>query len=53
MTTTLKLHDGRIVTVEQTMTTLTAQVDGGEKKPITSDQYMRLVMAGTPVGSVG
>jgi hypothetical protein len=53
MTTTLKLFDGRTVTVEQTITGITAQVDGGEKKAISSEQYMGLIMAGTPVGSVG
>ena len=45
MKTTLKLFDGRKVTVEQTMTGITAQVDGEEPKPITSDQYMKLVAA--------
>lgn len=48
MKTTLKLFDGRRVTVEQTMTGITAQVDGEEPKPITSDKYMQLVMASTP-----
>lgn len=45
MKTTLKLFDGRKVTIEQTMTGITAQVDGGEPKPITSEQYMKLVSA--------
>lgn len=45
MKTTLRLHDGRKVTVEQTMTGITAQVDGEEPKPITSEDHMRLVMA--------
>ena len=48
MKTKLKLFDGRKVTIEQTMTTITAQVDGGERKPITSEKYMQLIMAGTP-----
>ena len=52
MTTRLKLHDGRKVTVEQSMTGITAQVDGGEKKPITSQVYMSLVLAGTPIGDI-
>ena len=45
MKTTLRLYDGRRVTVEQTMTGITAQVDGEEPKRITSDQYMQLVAA--------
>lgn len=45
MKTTLRLYDGRRVTVEQTMTGITAQVDGEEPKPITSEQYMQLVAA--------
>ena len=45
MKTTLRLYDGRRVTVEQTMTGITAQVDGEEPKPITSEQYMQLVSA--------
>jgi len=43
MKTTLRLYDGRRVTVEQTMTGITAQVDGEEPEPITSEQYMKLV----------
>ena len=45
MKTTLKLFDGRKVTVEQTMTGIYAQVDGGEPMPITSEKYMKLVAA--------
>lgn len=45
MKTTLKLFDGCKVTIEQTMTGITAQVDGEEPKRITSDQYMQLVSA--------
>lgn len=45
MTTTMKLYDGRKVTVEQTMTSLFAQVDGGERKAITSEKYMQLIAA--------
>lgn len=45
MKTTLKLFDGRRVTVEQTMTGITAQVDGEEPKRITSEKYMKLVAA--------
>lgn len=45
MKTTLRIYDGRRVTIEQTMTSITAQVDGEEPKPITSDQYMKLVAA--------
>jgi len=52
MVTRLKLHDGRKVAVEQTMTGITARVDGGEPKPITSQVYMSLVMAGTPIGDI-
>ena len=48
MTTTLRLYDGRKVTVEQTMTGIYASVDGGEPKRITSEEHMRLVMASTP-----
>ena len=49
MTTRLKLWDGRKVTVEQTMTAIRAQFDGEpEPKAITSEQYMRLVLCGTP-----
>ena len=48
MTTTLRLYDGRRVTVEQTMTGIYAQVDGEEPKPITSEKYMQLIMASTP-----
>lgn len=49
MKTRLKLFDGRKVTIEQTMTGITAQVDGGEKKSISSTEYMGLIMAGTPM----
>ena len=45
MKTTLKLYDGRKVTVEQTMTGIYASVEGGERKPITSETYMKLVAA--------
>jgi hypothetical protein len=45
MKATLKLFDGRRVTVEQTMTGITAQVEGGERKSISSEQYMKLVTA--------
>jgi hypothetical protein len=49
MTTRLKLWDGRKVTVEQTMTGIMAHYDGEpEPKAISSTEYMRLVMAGTP-----
>ena len=52
MKTRLKLYDGRRVTVEQTMCAIKAQFEGEEPKAITSSQYMGLIMAGTPVGSV-
>jgi hypothetical protein len=45
MKTTLKLFDGRKVTIEQTMTGIYASVEGGERKPITSEKYMQLVLA--------
>lgn len=45
MKTTLRLYDGRRVTVEQTMTGIYASVEGGERKPISSEQYMKLVAA--------
>lgn len=48
MKTTLRLYDGRKVTVEQTMTAIIAQVDGGERKTITTEKYMQLIMASTP-----
>jgi len=49
MKTVLKLYDGRKVTVEQTITAITAHYEGEpEPRAITSEQYMRLVMAGTP-----
>ena len=48
MKTTLRLYDGRKATVEQTMTGITVQVDGGEPRRITSEEHMRLVMASTP-----
>ena len=48
MKMTLRLYDGRRVTVEQTMTGITAQVDGEEPKPITSGKYMQLIMTSTP-----
>ena len=38
--------DGKIVTVEQTITGYTAQVEGSEKKRISSTQYMGLVLNG-------
>ncbi len=45
MTTTLRLYDGRKVTVEQTMTGIYASVEGGEQEPvrITTEKYMQLV----------
>ena len=47
MVTRFKLWDGRKVTVEQTMTGYEAQYDGeSEKKRITSQDYMRLVLTG-------
>ena len=49
MKTRLKLFDGRKVTIEQSMTGITACVDGGKPKAITSTEYMGLIMAGTPV----
>ncbi len=49
---TLKLLDGRRVTIEQTITAITAHYDGEpEPRAISSEQYMRLVMAGVPVGT--
>lgn len=47
MKTTLKLFDGRKVTVEQTMTGIYASVEEGEQEPvrISSEQYMKLVAA--------
>ena len=45
MTTTLKLFDGRKVTIEQTMTGITANVEGEAPKRITSEDHMQLVMA--------
>lgn len=47
MTTTLRLYDGRKVTVEQTMTGIYASVEGGEQEPvrITTEKYMQLVAA--------
>ena len=45
MTTRFKLGDGRKVTVEQTVTGITAQTEGeSEKRRITSQDYMRLVL---------
>ena len=50
MKMTLRLYDGRRVTVEQTMTGIYASVEGGEQEPvcISSEKYMQLIMAGTP-----
>lgn len=50
MKTTLRLYDGRRVTVEQTMTGIYASVDGGEQEPvcISSEKYMQLILASTP-----
>ena len=48
MTTRLKLFDGRKVTVEQTMTRITVQEDGGEPRDINSREYMGLIMSSTP-----
>ena len=45
MTPTLRLYDGRKVTVEQTMTGIYASVEGGERKAITSEKYMQLIAA--------
>lgn len=49
MVTRFKLWDGRKVTVEQTMTGYEAQYDGEEKKRITSNDYMRIVITGNIV----
>ena len=47
MVTRFKLWDGRKVTVEQTMTGYVAQNEGeSEKRRITSQDYMRLVLTG-------
>jgi len=50
MKTTLRLYDGRRVTVEQTMTGIYASVEGGKQEPvcISSEKYMQLIMASTP-----
>lgn len=50
MTVRFKTWDGKKVTVETTMTGYTAQVEGEtEKKRITSQDYMRLVLTGNIV----
>jgi hypothetical protein len=50
MITRFKLWDGRKVTVETTMTGYEAQYDGeSEKKRITSNDYMRIVITGNIV----
>ena len=51
MKTRLRLYNGQNVTVEQTMTGITAHYDGELPCRIGSGEYMRLVMAGSPVGS--
>lgn len=53
MITTYKLYDGRRVRVEQTMTTITAHFEG-ETAPrtITSAQYMKIVLNGTPIDKI-
>lgn len=49
----LKLWDGRKVTIEQTTTAITATFEGEKQsKTITSTDYMRLVMMGTPCGTI-
>ena len=52
MTTTLKLWDGRKVTIEQTTTAIIATYEGEQPKQITSQDYMRLVCNGTPIGGI-
>jgi hypothetical protein len=52
MKTCLKLFDGRKVAIEQTTTGITACVEGGQPKQITTGKYMELVMHGTPCGSI-
>lgn len=49
----LKLWDGRRVAIEQTTTAITATFEGDkEPRAITSTDYMRLVMMGTPCGTI-
>jgi hypothetical protein len=48
MITHYKLWDGRKATVEQTVTGIYAQIGNGKRKAITSTDYMKIVMAGTP-----
>ena len=52
MVTHYKLWDGRKATVEQTVTGIYAKIGDGERKAITSTDYMKIVMAGTPCGSI-
>lgn len=52
MTTYLKLFDGRKVAIEQTTTAIFAKFEGEQPKPITSQQYMKYVILGTPCGSI-
>ena len=48
----LKLWDGRKVAIEQTTTAITATFEGEKPKAITSTDYMRYVMMGTPCGTI-
>lgn len=52
MKTRLKLFNGRIVVVEQTLTAITAQYEGEPVRKITSNEYMKLVWQGVPCGNI-
>jgi hypothetical protein len=53
MKATYKLWDGRKVSVEQQMHgAIHATFEGEQPKAITSQDYMRIVIQGTPVGQI-
>ena len=53
MKTVFLLYDGRKVAVEHTTTAILAQPEGEAKaKPITSTDYMKLVMCGNIIGEI-
>jgi len=52
MTTLFKLYDGRMVSVEHTNTGISASVDGGEPRRITSEDYMSIVLNGNIVSEI-
>lgn len=53
MVTRLKLTNGRIVVIEQTISAIRARYEGEQvSKNISTDKYVELVRNGTPIGGI-